>query len=476
VVQARGLLVLPVWYTFVSGLGLPERCALAVEERVTHIVKRDGSVVQFDQDRVITAIYKAAASVGGHDMELSRKLSDEVVAILNDCFEPPDMPTVEEIQDIVEKVLIENGHAKTAKAYIVYREYRRRERERKAGRRGGESPLPYRLMHETLLWNIDHGCETIEKLNQRIMEGGLPGLIKEADQAYDESIVRAADAIVSEGERIRLIIVAGPSSSGKTTTTAKLARRLRERGMDTVPLNLDHYFFDLELHPKDEHGDYDFETPEALDIPLINEHLRAIVEGKQVRMPQYDFQTGKRYPDGSAISISPRQVILIDTLHGLYEPLTGAVDDELKFKVYIETISQLRDDQGDFMRWTDIRLLRRMVRDHAQRGYDPMQTIGHWHYVRRSEIKHIIPFIRAADYVLNGALPYELPFHKKYSFKYFPGFIEAWAGNPKRRDAFIRAERIYRLLRQVEAYEDESVVPRDSLLREFIGGSIYKLH
>ena len=111
-----------------------------------------------------------------------------------------------------------------------------------------------------------------------------------------------------------------------------------------------------------------------------------------------------------------------------------------------------------------------------QRGYDPMQTIGHWHYVRRSEIKHIIPFIRAADYVLNGALPYELPFHKKYSFGYFPRFIEAWAGNPKRRDAFIRAERICRLLRQVEAYEDESVVPPDSLLREFIGGSNYKLH
>jgi uridine kinase len=128
------------------------------------------------------------------------------------------------------------------------------------------------------------------------------------------------------------------------------------------------------------------------------------------------------------------------------------------------------------MRWTDLRLLRRMVRDHAHRGYDPMQTIGHWHYVRRSEIKHIIPFIRNADYVLNGALPYELPFHRKHSLKYFPGFIETWADDPKRRDAYIRAERINGLLGQVEAYGDESVVPGDSLLREFIGGSVYKLH
>jgi uridine kinase len=117
-----------------------------------------------------------------------------------------------------------------------------------------------------------------------------------------------------------------------------------------------------------------------------------------------------------------------------------------------------------------------MVRDHAQRGYDPKQTVGHWHYVRRSEIKHIIPFIRNADYVLNGSLPYEFPYHKKHSYAYFPGFIEEWESNRKRRDAYIRAERIYHLLRQVETYEDESILSGDSLLREFIGGSIYKLH
>jgi uridine kinase len=136
----------------------------------------------------------------------------------------------------------------------------------------------------------------------------------------------------------------------------------------------------------------------------------------------------------------------------------------------------MRDTGGDFIRWADIRLLRRMVRDHAQRGYDPQQTIGHWHYVRRSELKHIIPFIRNADYILNGALPYEFPYHRKYSYEYFPGFIEAWKDSPSRRDAYIRAERIYNLLSQVEPYEDDSVIPGDSLLREFIGGSIYKLH
>ncbi len=450
-------------------------CTMEPQKAITHIVKRDGSVAEFDRDRVATAIYKAAAAVGGHNKDLSRKLSDEVVQVLSHAYPPPDMPTVEEVQDVVEKVLIENGHAKTAKAYIVYREYRRRQREHRGKAGDRRSRLPYRLMYENLLWNLEHGCGTVDNLNERIKDGSFPQLIKDADQSYTEGVFRAADAISSQ-QGTKLIIVAGPSSSGKTTTTAKLAGRLKELGVETVLLNLDHYFFDLEVHPKDEHGDYDFETPEALDIRLINKHLKALVEGETVKMPYYDFVTGKRRVDAADISIGRNQVILIDTLHGLYEPLTQSVDDELKYKVYIETVYILKDRDQNFLRWTDIRLLRRMVRDHAQRGYDPRQTIGHWHYVRRSELKHIIPFINDADYVLNGALPYELPFHKKCSYLHFPEFIREWAGDPKRRDAYIRADRIHNLLSQIEPYGDESAVPEDSLLREFIGGSIYKLH
>lgn len=450
--------------------------AVAFTNKITHIIKRDGSVVDFDREKMVTGIYKAAASVGGHNRPLSEKLADEAIEMLNHNFPPPDVPTVEEIQDIVEKVLIENGHARTAKAYIVYREDRRRERERKSAKRGRESPLPYRVMYETLIWNIDHGCETVSKLNRRMKEGSFADLIRDADRAYDENVTKAAEAIASEGGGIRLIIVAGPSSSGKTTTTSKLCARLRDHGVDTVLLNLDHYFFDLDLHPKDEHGDYDFETPEALDIPLINEHLKALVDGQTVKMPRYDFVSGKRLDEVTEISIKPTQVILIDTLHGLFRPLTKSVPDELKFKVYIETIAQVRDDEGNFLRWTDLRLLRRMVRDHASRGYDPSQTIGHWHYVRRAELKHIIPFIRDADYIVNGALPYELPYHKKYSFQHFPGFLATWKNEPKRRDAYIRAERVHNFLCQVDDYEDESIVAGDSLLREFIGGSMYKLH
>ena len=449
---------------------------MAFESKITHVIKRDGSLIEFDREKIVRAIYKAAASVGGHNRPLSENLADQAIGMLNENFPPPDVPTVEEVQDIVEKVLIENGHARTAKAYIVYREARRQERERKVERHGKESPLPYRVMYETLLWNIDHSCDTVAKLNELIKHGSFPDLITHADRAYDEDVSSAAEAIAAEEGGTRLIIVAGPSSSGKTTTTAKLCAKLRDLGVDTVLLNLDHYFFDLELHPKDEHGDYDFETPEALDIPLINAHLKALVDGETIKMPRYDFRTGKRMDGINEVSIGPRQVILIDTLHGLYRPLTKSVPDELKFRVYIETISQIRDEEGKFLRWTDLRLLRRMVRDHATRGYDPGQTIGHWHYVRRAELKHIIPFIRDADYIVNGALPYELPYHKKYSIAHFPEFLAKWRDVPSRNDANIRAERIYRFLSQVSDYEDESVVPNTSLLREFIGGSAYKLH
>ncbi len=447
-----------------------------VERRIDKVMKRDGTVVDFDQEKITLAIYKAAAAVGGHDRALSEKLSDEVVEALNKCFEPPDIPTVEEIQDMVEKVLIENGHAKTAKAYILYRDSRRRERERRGSKLGRQRPLPFQLMYEQLLWNIDHECETTEKLSKRVKDGSFPDLVRDSDARYNESIAMAAEAVERFKDRIRMIIVAGPSSSGKTTTTAKLAGRLEELGVETQPLNLDHYFFDLELHPKDEYGDYDFETPEALDIPLINKHLADLIDGKSVDMPQYDFKTGRRTGETRSVKLERGKILLIDTLHGLHPPLTASVDDDLKFKVYIETISMLRDSDKNFVRWTDVRLLRRMVRDHSQRAYDPLQTIGHWHYVRRSELKHIIPFIRDADYILNGALAYELPVLKKYEFEYFPRVIDEWRDESKRWDAYIRAERIYKLLSEIEQFDDDSVIPGDSLLREFIGGSVYKLH
>lgn len=192
-------------------------------------------------------------------------------------------------------------------------------------------------------------------------------------------------------------------------------------------------------------------------------------------MPVYDFKLGRRLETRVPLQLRPGQVLLLDTLHGLYDGLSASVTEDVKFRLYIETVLQLRDDAGRWVRWTDIRLLRRMLRDAAHRNYDPEKTLLHWHYVRRGELKHIIPHVGRADAVVNGALPYELCILKKHLAHHFPAWIAAWRQDPRCTDALARAERIRSLLDAVLPAADD-VVPTTSVLREFIGGSAYKVH
>ena len=443
---------------------------------VTQIIKRDGTLVPFNKEKIITAIYKSAAAVGGHDRGLSERLANQVVALLDKPARPESSPTVEEIQDLVEKVLIENGHARTAKTYILYRDLRSRMRKRT--RRGSilepSEPIPYKIIWQVLSWNADQDVDTIARLNRRVTDGTFPDLVAESEAAYHAQIDHAVETLLSRKEQVKVVIIAGPSSSGKTTTTYKLTERLAEKGLEPVPLNLDNYFFDLEMHPKDEYGDYDFETPEAIDLPLVNQHLRALLDGAEVGLPIFDFKSGKRLEQTVPLKLEENQFLLVDTLHGLYEDLMWVVPDEVKFKIYIETFAQLKDAAGRFVRWMDVRLIRRMIRDQEQRNHDLLKTIGHWHYVRRSEMKHIVPYIRGVDFIINGAIPYELPIYKPFIFDSLPGFIDFYSKDPNRSDALDRAIRIHKLLDAVEELSDTGVVPSDSLVREYIGGSIYE--
>ncbi len=334
--------------------------------------------------------------------------------------------------------------------------------------------IPHWVTEKVLDWNRIHGVNTVEGLNKRVRDGTFPELVKAEEERYHDEVAKAAALITEHLDRIRIVIVAGPSSSGKTTTTTKISEKLLKLGYRFKLLNLDNYFWDLELHPKDEFGDYDFETPQALDLKLINQHLYELLEGKTVQTPIYNFKTGLRENETEPFNLESNEILLLDSLHGLYHEMTSSVPSEKKFKLYIETLSMLRGVNGKSVRWMDIRMLRRMVRDSWHRSYSPVRTIGHWHYVRKSEMKHIVPFITKVSYVFNGALCYELPIHKKYMFKYVVQAVNEFKDMPKKKDAFQRAERIYRLLNSVEVYEDDSVVPRYSLLREFIGGSSYK--
>ncbi len=443
---------------------------------IEQVIKRTGAIVPFKRERITNAIYRAAVAVGGRDRSIAERLTDQVVAMLQETTPPGHVPTVEEIQDIVEKVLIENGHARTAKAYILYREERARIRRRKntSYQARDSNTIPYRKLWEILSWAVDHDLHTVERLNARLARGEFPDIVRESDIAYQEDIVTAANRIQARGGAVKIVIIAGPSSSGKTTTTIKLNALLQRKGLNLVALNVDNYFFDLKLHPKDEYGDYDFETPQALELALINQHLHRLIAGEEVRTPLYNFKTGIRTDDVTPMQLHEGDIILIDSLHGLYADMTAGIPDEQKFRLYIETLLQMKGADDRFIRWTDLRLMRRMVRDAVNRAYNPRQTLEHWHYVRSSEVRHILPHINTADYIVNGALPYELPIMRARLFDHFAQWAQDYRDDPERQDAFTRAGRVYEMLKAVTPVEDDSVVPPTSLLREFIGGSAYE--
>lgn len=440
--------------------------------KITHVVKRSGAIVPFNPDRITNAIYRAAVAVGGRDRERAQWLAGQVVEILQETTTVGHNPHIEEIQDVVEKVLIENGHAQVAKAYILYRDERSRRRQA-AGKRASHPSehIPWAKMWHVLDWAVSRGLHTVDALNAWIINGEFPRIVHESESAYEDDVATAADLIVERLDELKMVMVSGPSSSGKTTTTIKLEQRLKRRGLAFVTLNVDNYFFDLEMHPRDEFGDYDFETPQALDLPLINEHLQRLADGQEVMIPFYDFKTGKRHLNRTPLKLAENEVLLIDSLHGLYPPMSESVPNEKKFKLYLEPLLQMKGPDGRYIRWTDLRLMRRMLRDATCRAYQPQDTLEHWHYVRSSELRNIIPYLSTADYIINSAMPYELALYRARLLDSFALWEAQYRDDPLRADAHERAFRVHEVLRAVEPVHDDSPISDRSVLREFIGGS-----
>ncbi|MBC8205963.1 MAG: response regulator SirA [Kiritimatiellaeota bacterium] len=441
---------------------------------IKQTIKRNGTPVDYDRDRIATAIFKAAASIDGTDRGESERLASLVEQRLEVMY-GMDAPTVEDVQDVVETVLIEENHVNTSRAYITYRNQRTQRRGSRADLAASTfNNIPYKKIYDVLRWNLDHSCESVESINRIITGGGFSDLVVACEERYLGECRDAAANVLERIDDIRVIIVAGPSSSGKTTTTIKMMERLEQEGYAQKAINIDHYFFNLQDHPKDEFGDYDYETPQALDLDLINRHLGQLLAGEAIRTPHYDFQTGQRTLDVHELSLAPNEILLIDSLHGLYPAMTASVPDKNKFRLYIETLGQLRGENGEFMRWADHRLMRRMIRDSWHRNHTPEETITHWHYVRKSELQHIIPYNASADFLVNSAMPYEIPILKNKLFHYFPAAMEQFKTHAKRQDAYIRAKRVFELLSPLEVWADDVLVPSTSHLREFIGGSDYE--
>ncbi len=442
-----------------------------------YVIKRSGAIVPFNPDRIANVIYRAAVAVGGRDKEKAEELAKQVVVIMEETFDEGYKPHVEEIQDIVEKVLIKNGHSKVAKEFILYREEaarRRRENSRHFSK--PNELIPWKKVWRSLDWAASHKLNAIELINERIRKGEFPQIVHEAESFYETQIDTAADLIKERSNELKMVMVSGPSSSGKTTTTMKLEMRLKKMGMSFVPLVVDNYFFDLELHPKDEFGDYDFETPQALDLEMINQHLKKLASGEEVKIPYYDFKSGKRFLDRTPLRLGENEVLLIDSLHGLYPEFSKEIPGSQKFKLYLEPLLQMKNLDGQYIRWTDLRLIRRMLRDSVHRAYNPEQTLLHWHYVRSSEKRTILPYCNTADYIVNTSMPFEVPIYRPKLLEHFLEWEKKYSSDPLREDAYTRAARVGKVLEAIEPVEDDSAIPGDSVLREFIGGSTMEYH
>jgi len=482
---------------------------MAVENRIVKVQKRNRALVKFDQDKIRRAILKAAESIGGFrqdylpeingrifqawtsDEEIARFLADAVVVCLNS--NPHHLianfpPTIEDIQDEVLHALRSYGFQNTADAYACYRWGRHwlREGAIRPEKFAGNG-FPKLRMAQTLAWNKQRGCDTVEGLNEIVRTGKLKSLVVDSLDLYEKSLDEAAAKVISRlnrGDNLRMLWVSGPSSSGKTTTTVKLTERLQQHGLKFLMLNLDDYFWSLVEHPTDWINDRNYETPEAMDIQLLNLHLRQLLDGQVVEKPIYSFKEGRRLAN-KPVKLEKGEVLLLDCLHGLYPPITEGIPDSAQFRVYIETQNVLYEGDGSSGRltqFTDVRLMRRMLRDARHRNHSPLLTVLHWHYVRSGELFSIIPLSGLADHVVNGGYPFDIPVLKAFlcgssGFLPRPTDFEPYTGF---LDGRIRYERVKALLDSIEGLDptvlaDCSMVPGDAVIREFIGGSTIKI-
>lgn len=306
--------------------------------------------------------------------------------------------------------------------------------------------------------------ENLASLNKFTREGKAGEIIRISEALHEKKIANIADMIASDRER-KLILIAGPSSSGKTTFAQRLGIQLKVNGIQAVTLSMDNYFVDRAKTPKDENGNYDFECLEAIDLELFNQQLVALLNGEEVELPTFDFTDGLRKYLGNKAKLEPNQVLVVEGIHGLNEKLTAAIPRENKFKIYISALTTLNIDDCNRVSTSDTRLLRRMLRDSKYRSHKPGATIKMWESVRRGEEKYIFPYQEEADAMFNSSLVYEIAVLKPYVE---PLLASVEYDSPE----FSEAKRLYEFLSYFITIEDKEV-PINSIMREFIGGGCF---
>jgi uridine kinase len=314
-------------------------------------------------------------------------------------------------------------------------------------------------------WLMRLGIDNVGALNDAIQSGRGHEIILVSEALHEQIISDIARQIAERYEQFSLVLVAGPSSSGKTTFSRRLTVQLLARGISPFPLELDNYFVDREKNPRDENGDYNFEAIEALDLPLLAEQLQQLVTGKKVDMPHYNFKTGLREP-GETVQLRRGQIIILEGIHGLNPRLIPEALAGQAFRIYVSALTQINLDRHNRVSTTDTRLIRRIVRDARERGYYARDTISGWESVRRGEKRYIFPYQENADVMFNSALVYELAGLKPLAE---PLLRQVPHGTPE----YIEAKRLLAFLEWFLPIEID-LIPENSLAREFLGGSILK--
>ncbi len=322
----------------------------------------------------------------------------------------------------------------------------------------------YKVLKESTIWGEHMGVCNAGQLNEMICKGDFLNLMLVSEALQEKNIANIAEEIYQKKKRI--VLIAGPSSSGKTTFSHRLSVQLRAKGLKPHPIPVDNYFVNREDTPKDEHGNYDFECLEALNINQLNKDLLALLKGERVELPYFNFISGKsEYGKNNFLQIGEEDVLVIEGIHCLNDDLTPAIPKEDKYRIYISALTQLNLDEHNRIPTTDGRLIRRIVRDAAKRGTKAEQTIAMWYSVRRGEERNIFPYQENADAYFNSALVYELSILKQFAE---PLLFRIQPDQPE----YEEAKRLLKFLDYFVGVTSENI-PKNSILREFIGGSYF---
>ncbi len=326
-----------------------------------------------------------------------------------------------------------------------------------------EHPVVFSIFQEYKRWGKVLGVSNAGQLNDLIRRGRIGDFIQVAEALHDKKTAEIANAVYERRGTARLILIAGPSCSGKTTFTKKLMVQLRVLGYNPVSISLDNYFLPRDKTPRDGNGEYDFEAIEALDVELFNDHISRLLDGGEVEVPDFDFKTGTHRPSGTVLKLERRSIVVVEGIHCLNPQLTFRIKPESKFSIYVSALTQLNIDDHNRIPTTDVRLLRRMVRDYQFRGYSALETLTRWPSVRSGEERNIFPHDNNAQIAFNSALDYELAILKS--------FAEPLLSTVKPFDAvYGEAVRLQRFLSNFIMVPSK-YTPYYSILREFIGDS-----